>query len=789
MPAGPLRAPRRGSEVTPAFSLERAGRLALGLDDPELTRMAFAQSVARGLASHPRTLSCRYLYDAEGGAIFDRITELPEYYLTRCEAEILRTYSRKLRELAGCRTLVELGSGSSMKTRHLLDAWTEGGARATYVAVDICAPAIEEACTQLAIDYPSLDVRGIAAPYEQAFGELARFSPLTLLFLGSSVGNLDAPELDEFLERLASSLSPGDGFLLGIDLVKDERILEAAYNDSARLSDAFTLNLFARMNRELGTRLNLREIEHVAYYNASLERIEIYARFKREAWIELPELGRSFRVAAGEMVRTEISRKFRAADVQATAARHGFRPVQTFTDRGRNFALLLMRLERRRPSRESRILAAERELEAVRARTLELIAPLADEDLARQVCPLMSPIVWDLGHIASFEAQWIGRGLVTSALDRDADENDIYNPIVHPRAVRGSLYLPDRPGALELLQRSRCGTLARLRARESTERPSTSTAGGAPDGYLYAMIAQHEAQHSETILQTIELMEGISYEPPRRGEPRDAVVTLDAQEAIIPAGPFVMGTDDRTVAYDNERPAHLVTLERYRIDLAPVSNGDFLAFVEDGGYRRRELWTSDGWRWLCSSGVSHPSGWAREPDGSWHQQAFGRRRDLVLRQPVIHVCWYEADAYARWAGKRLPTEAEWEKAAAWDLERGVARRYPWGDLPPSDEVANLEQRTFAPSMVGAYPLGRSYFGCHQMLGDVWEWTASDFASYPGFVAFPYPEYSAVHFGRGYKVLRGGSWATQRLAMRNTFRNWDLPERRQIFAGFRCAADA
>jgi len=303
------------------------------------------------------------------------------------------------------------------------------------------------------------------------------------------------------------------------------------------------------------------------------------------------------------------------------------------------------------------------------------------------------------------------------------------------------------------------------------------------------MIAQHEAQHSETILQTIQLMGGISYEPPRRCEPRDAVVTLDAQEAIIPAGPFVMGTDDRSVAYDNERPAHLVTLERYRIELAPVSNGDFLAFIEDGGYRRRELWTSDGWRWLCSSGVSHPWGWTREADGSWHQQAFGRRRDLVLRQPVIHICWYEADAYARWAGKRLPTEAEWEKAAAWDLERGVARRYPWGDLPPSDEVANLEQHIFAPSMVGAYPLGRSYFGCHQMLGDVWEWTASDFGPYPGFVAFPYPEYSAVHFGRGYKVLRGGSWATQRIAIRNTFRNWDLPERRQIFAGFRCAADA
>ena len=156
---------------------------------------------------------------------------------------------------------------------------------------------------------------------------------------------------------------------------------------------------------------------------------------------------------------------------------------------------------------------------------------------------------------------------------------------------------------------------------------------------------------------------------------------------------------------------------------------------------------------------------------------------------MIHVCWYEADAYARWAGRRLPTEAEWEKAAAWDLERGTARRHPWGDALPAPELANLDQRAFSPAAVGAYPRGVSYFGCHQMLGDVWEWTASDFAPYPGFVAFPYPEYSEVHFAKGYKVLRGGSWATQPLVARNTFRNWDLPQRRQIFAGFRCARDA
>jgi iron(II)-dependent oxidoreductase len=223
--------------------------------------------------------------------------------------------------------------------------------------------------------------------------------------------------------------------------------------------------------------------------------------------------------------------------------------------------------------------------------------------------------------------------------------------------------------------------------------------------------------------------------------------------------------------------------------VAPVTNRAFLRFVDDGGYRRPELWGDDGWAWLGLADAAHPAGWARQPDGTWLERAFGRAEPLALDQPVVHVSWFEARAFARWAGKRLPTEAEWEKAAGWDLERLVARRFPWGDAPPTAERANLDQRCFAPAAVGAYPAGQSYFGCHQMLGCVWEWTDSEFEPYPGFEVFPYPEYSALHFGRGYKVLRGGSWATQPLVARNTFRNWDLPQRRQIFAGFRCASDA
>ena len=168
--------------------------------------------------------------------------------------------------------------------------------------------------------------------------------------------------------------------------------------------------------------------------------------------------------------------------------------------------------------------------------------------------------------------------------------------------------------------------------------------------------------------------------------------------------------------------------------------------------------------------------------------AFDRTGPVPPSHPVCHVGFHEADAFARWAGKRLPTEIEWEAAASWDPGRGTKSRYPWGDEAPDERRANVDQLLFDTAPVGAYPLGVSPVGCWGMIGDVWEWTASDFRAYPGYSTFPYPEYSEVFFGDEYKVLRGGSWATRPGAIRNTFRNWDYPIRRQIFAGFRCARD-
>jgi iron(II)-dependent oxidoreductase len=764
------------------FRHERHDGFALLVDSLEESSAGFAQSVVRGLSDHPRWLHCRYLYDEEGSEIFERICDQPEYYQTRTEAALLAAHAEEIRALTDGATLVELGSGSSIKTRHLLRAWTAGGHPAQYFPVDISREMLRQSCAALAREHRGLEVRGVAASYERAFPLLRDLSPLVLVFLGSTIGNFNPQEMSGFLDRISANLSAGDHLLLGIDLVKDVRTLEAAYNDDAGWSAAFTKNLFARMNRELGQRLDLGAIEHVAYYDGLLDRIEIYARFVREQTIAFPELGRRFRIAKGEMILTEISRKFEVDEMAACAARFGLENVRAFVDSTKAFAVLLLRMRDRRTVTAGRGRSAGACMAATRARTLELIEPLSDEQLTRQHSPLMSPIVWDLGHIANYEEQWADRALDPGAPEpRDLDV--MYDPVANPRPTRKDLPLPGRAGTLVYLHDVRQKTHQRL--------ATVSYDPGDPllaDGYVFKMIAQHEAQHSETILQTISLIDDLRYEPGLRREPRRALVGLDGEYAVVPAGPFIMGTDDRSGAYDNEQPAHEVDLPRYRIDLMPVTNAQYLAFMRDGGYDRHELWTDEGWRWLHEARVTHPLHWLAQPDGTFGVARFGRIVPLAADRPVIHVSWYEATAYARWAGKRLPTEAEWEKAAAWDLETRVARLYPWGDAPPTSEHANLDQRTFSPAAVGAYPAGRSFFGCHQMLGDVWEWTASDFAPYPGFEAFPYREYSEVHFGRGYKVLRGGSWATQPVAIRNTFRNWDLPQRRQIFAGFRCAAD-
>ncbi len=422
------------------------------------------------------------------------------------------------------------------------------------------------------------------------------------------------------------------------------------------------------------------------------------------------------------------------------------------------------------------------ELDRVRQRSFGLTTTVLDEpELVAQHSRLMSPLVWDLAHVGNYEELWLLRE--AAGVDPMRPEIDsLYDAFEHPRATRPTLPLL-RPGEagdyIGLVRRKVLDALEGMRLE-----------GGGPlldRGFVFGMVLQHEHQHDETMLATHQLRRGAPVLPADDTEPAPGAL-IHTAEVLVPAGPFTMGTSDDAWAYDNERPAHEVDLPSYFIDTVPVSNAAYRAFVEAGGYDDQRLWSAAGWRWRCESGKRAPAFWFRE-DGTWLRRRFGRAEPLPDGEPVQHVCWHEADAYARWAGRRLPTEAEWEKAASWDPVTRTKRRFPWGDEAPTPDRANLGQRRYRPAASGSFPAGGSPYGVLQLVGDVWEWTATEFTGYPGFRSFPYKEYSEVFFDDGYKVLRGGSWATDPLAVRTTFRNWDHPVRRQIFAGFRTARDA
>lgn len=419
-----------------------------------------------------------------------------------------------------------------------------------------------------------------------------------------------------------------------------------------------------------------------------------------------------------------------------------------------------------------------RALERGRETTDELLAPISDDELVTQISPRVPTLVWSFAHVARFEELWILRTVggakpIPDAHDHVYDafrrerSNGAKLPTLNPAAARA--YAADvRERSLALLER------IDLDAPDVLVR----------HGFVFGLVLQNELQSQESMLETLQCRIGSEYPVVEAAAPDRAPGGPD--EIEVPGGSFTLGAMYEPWAYDNELEPHEAELPAFKIDRAPVTNGEFAEFVEDRGYRNEKHWSEAGLGWREREDVRAPLYWEQSSFG-WERIRFGRREPITPWEPVQHVSFHEAEAYAHWAGKRLPTETEWERAAAWHDHEGKFR-YPWGQAWMGFE-ASLDRRRYSPAPAGSYSGGVSPVGCVQMVGDVWEWTSSPFAPYPGFIPFPYPECSEVNFGDDVRVLRGGSWATDALVARTSFRRWEGPERREAFAGFRCARDA
>ena len=426
--------------------------------------------------------------------------------------------------------------------------------------------------------------------------------------------------------------------------------------------------------------------------------------------------------------------------------------------------------------------AIYRDLQQCRRGTFKLFADIDYDTFCRQAHPDFSPVGWHLGHIAYTEDLWL--------LQRCAGLKPVF-PEYHKLFAADTLpkkqrvFLPTFPEVELYLDAVRKKVLDYLEVAPIAQQER-----------LWRFLIQHESQHCETVafvLQMQEKEEGRRKKstppyPPQGGKVRrkkeeailipnsrcpipDSPLPIPNSEIEIPGGEFYMGSD-AAEALDNERSRHLCYLEAYSIDRYPVTCGQYQTFMTSGGYQNPNWWSADGWKWLQGEAVDRPLYWSENPAFNNH--------------PVCGVSWYEAEAYCNFSDKRLPSEAEWEKAASWDTTNQTYRIYPWGDSPPNGSLCNHSNNIANTSPVDRFPKGASAIGCCDMLGNVWEWTASTFEAYPGFESYPYRGYSEVYFDGEHRVLKGGSWATFPQALRSSFRNWYYPGVRQIIAGFRCA---
>ena len=423
--------------------------------------------------------------------------------------------------------------------------------------------------------------------------------------------------------------------------------------------------------------------------------------------------------------------------------------------------------------------AIYRDLQQCRRGTFKLFTDIDYDTFCRQAHPDFSPVGWHLGHIAYTEDLWL--------LQRCAglkpvfpEYHQLFAADILPKKQR--VFLPTLPEVELYLDAVRKKVLDYLEVAPIDEQER-----------LWRFIIQHESQHCETVAFVLQMQRKKEEESSPthlvtdltdlrdvtdRSKKKEGRLIADYQLPItdspaieIPGGEFYMGSD-AAEALDNERSRHLCYLEAYSIDRYPVTCRQYRDFMESGGYQNPDWWSADGWKWLQSAKVDRPLYWSENPAFNNH--------------PVCGVSWYEAEAFCNFTGKRLPSEAEWEKAASWDATNQTYRIYPWGEEQPNGSLCNHCNNIANTSPVDAFPKGASAAGCWDMLGNVWEWTASTFDAYPGFESYPYRGYSQVYFDGEHRVLKGGSWATFPQALRSSFRNWYYPDVRQIIAGFRCA---
>jgi ergothioneine biosynthesis protein EgtB len=448
------------------------------------------------------------------------------------------------------------------------------------------------------------------------------------------------------------------------------------------------------------------------------------------------------------------------------------------------------------------------EFTQVRKKTMQLFKPLRIEDAVMQSDAFGSPPNWHIAHVTWFFQKILERHGAT--LESESNSNSGFNleylnsyyqqfGKILPKQERGKFPRPTVKQALDYRSFIDKKVAKFLKERWSTTTTSSSQSANAITHELQYDIMlgiHHEMQHQELMVYDFQHYferfpdSSDNYEPLIVNEPPKAseIPRLSSMMVDIPGGIFEVGYKGNAFCYDNELPEHKVYLQPFKIDVAPITNGEYMKFIEDGGYEDYRYWLADGWELVKEQQWNAPLYWVQEEgDDVWKKKDFRGLRRIDPDEPVVNVSYYEADAYSRWAGKRLPTEAEWEKASSWNEELQRKTLYPWGDQKPTTKHANLlDSYLWSPSKVGAYPTGKSHYGCHQMIGDVWEWTSSEYVLYAGFRS-KFSEYTDK-WTINQKVLRGGCFATPMAQIRNTYRNYFKPHERILFAGFRCARD-